>query len=260
MDVGIDRRAFLSRVSVAAALGAAGSVALPKVGWAAAPVRSQADPAAMEVRPEALSDVTELTIAEAAALFRRGKLTPEQLVEAYLDRIFAFDATYQAFNLVLAEEALAAARATGSRPRGPSALQGIPLAIKDNYFTAGVLTTANSYLFQDFAPPFDATAIARLKEAGGIVLGKTQMGPLATTRATTPDGRITTVNAWTPANPATNPGGGPHPGRRPRWQDGWRPPASAPRRGGRSRHRPTLKTSPASSRRWVACPSMGSSP
>jgi Asp-tRNA(Asn)/Glu-tRNA(Gln) amidotransferase A subunit family amidase len=56
-------------------------------------------------------------------------------------------------------------------------------------------------------PAYDATAVARLKAAGGIVLGKTQMGPLATTRATTPNGVVTTVNAWTPTNPGTDPGG-----------------------------------------------------
>lgn len=68
-------------------------------------------------------------------------------------------------------------------------------------------TTANSYLFQDFVPPYDATAVAKLKVNGGIVMGKTQMGPLATTRATTPSGVVTTVNAWTPTNPGTDPGG-----------------------------------------------------
>jgi hypothetical protein len=49
-------------------------------------------------------------------------------------------------------------------------LLGIPLAIKDNYYTAGVLTTANSYIFETFVPTFDATAVARLKAAGAIIL------------------------------------------------------------------------------------------
>jgi Asp-tRNA(Asn)/Glu-tRNA(Gln) amidotransferase A subunit family amidase len=107
---------------------------------------------------------------------------------------------------VAGDEALAAARKLAHRgPRGP--LRGIPLAIKDNYYTAGLPTTANSYLFDGFVPPFDATAVARLRAHGAIVLGKTQMGPLATTRATTPDGVITTVNAWTPTDPAIDPGG-----------------------------------------------------
>jgi aspartyl-tRNA(Asn)/glutamyl-tRNA(Gln) amidotransferase subunit A len=206
MDTRVDRRSFLHRAGALAAAATVGTVALPAVAYAGpsagAPALRSPD---VPVRPEALKDVTELTIAEAATLIRTGRLRPEKLLEAYLDRIGAFDATYQAFNLVLADEALARARALG-RSRG-GALHGIPLAIKDNYYTRGIPTTANSYLFEKFVPPFDATAVVRLKAAGGIVLGKTQMGPLATTRATTPDGRITTVNAWTPADPSVDPGG-----------------------------------------------------
>ncbi len=81
------------------------------------------------------------------------------------------------------------------------------MAIKDNYFTKGVPTTANSTIFADFVPAYDATAYARLNAAGGIMLGKGQMGPLATTRATLPKGTITTVNAWTPGDPLVDPGG-----------------------------------------------------
>ncbi|TDC52282.1 amidase [Jiangella ureilytica] len=210
-DVHVDRRSFLARMAVLGAGAAvAGTVGLPQVAYSG-PVatRSGSSPhpdAYAEPRPEAVADLTELTIAEAAWLIRAGRLRPEALVEAHLERIAAFDGTYQAFNLVLAEQATAAARALRrGRYHGP--LHGIPLAIKDNYYTAGVATTANSYVFADFVPPFDATAVARLTTAGGIVLGKTQMGPLATTRATTPDGVVTTVNAWTPSNPSTNPGG-----------------------------------------------------
>lgn len=195
------RRAFLART---AALGLGAAVALPAVAEAA-PAAAQGE-VDVEPREAARHDLTELTVAEAATLIRRGRLDPAELLEAYLDRIEAFDGTYRAFNLVRAKDALAEARAARrTRPRGP--LHGIPLAIKDNYFTAGVPTTANSFLFADFVPPEDATAVARLRSAGGIVLGKTQMGPLATTRATTPSGEVTTVNAWAPARPEVNPGG-----------------------------------------------------
>ncbi|TDD65220.1 amidase [Jiangella aurantiaca] len=195
---------------LSAGAAVAGTVGLPQVAFAgpAAP-RSRTGPhtdASTSPRPEAVADPTELTIAEAAYLLRAGTLRAETLLEAYLERIAAYDDVYQAFNLVLTEQAAAAARALRrGHYRGP--LHGIPLAIKDNYYTAGVRTTANSYVFADFVPPFDATSVAKLTAAGGIVLGKTQMGPLATTRATTPDGMVTTVNAWTPENPSTNPGG-----------------------------------------------------
>ncbi len=107
---------------------------------------------------------------------------------------------------MLADEARAAARSLDLRGEKPP-LFGAPIAVKDNYYTAGVRTTANSYIFEDFVPTFDATGVARLKAAGAIIIGKTQMGPLATTRATTPDGVVTTVNAWTPNTPSVNPGG-----------------------------------------------------
>ncbi|MDG4824665.1 amidase [Asanoa sp. WMMD1127] len=203
-DRTVDRRAFLARVGTLAAVTTAGGVARPAVASAAArhrPGDGLDNPNAyVRPRPEALADPTELTIAEAAWLIRERRLRPEELLAAYLARIAAFDDTYQAFNLVVATTA---ARAAGGR----GALRGIPLAIKDNYWTQGVRTTANSWLFREFVPPQDATAVARLKAAGAIVLGKTQMGPLATTRATTPDGVVTTVNAWTPTNPDTDPGG-----------------------------------------------------
>ncbi len=183
----VDRRAFLAR---AAALGA--GTALPAIA-SATPVSATAAPPDVEPRSH---DLTELTIAEAATLIRRGRLDPDDLLAAYRARIDRFDGVYQAFNHVAA-------------PRRPKrgVLHGIPLAIKDNYFTEGLPTTANSFLFEGFTPPYDATAVARLRAAGAVVIGKTQMGPLATTRATTPDGRITTVNAWAPSRPEVNPGG-----------------------------------------------------
>lgn len=202
-DRHVDRRSFLTRMSVLAAVGAS-SVSLPAVAHAVPHTAPSA--VAVGIPAAALADITELTLAEAATLISRGRLTPERLVEAYLDRIGAFDDTYQAWNLVVADAALARARSLTAPPRR-ALLYGVPLAVKDNYFTAGVETTASSFAFQGFVPEFDATAVARLLSAGAVVLGKTQMGPLATTRATTPAGVVTTVNAWTPNDPATNPGG-----------------------------------------------------
>src|SRR5882757_5353961 len=204
----LNRRTFLASTSAVAAattLATVGSVAVAPAAAAASPAFTLPD---VPVRAAARKDPTEATLAEAATLLRSGKLTATELVQAHLDRITQFDAVYQAFAEVTGDAALAAARQADRTPhskRGP--LAGIPLCIKDNYFTAGVPTRANSFIFADFVPDTDATAVARLKAAGGIVLGKGQMGPLATTRATTPNGTITTVNAWTPDNIATDPGG-----------------------------------------------------
>ncbi len=152
------------------------------------------------------ADLTELTLAEAARLLRDGDVGAVELVEAYLARIGRWDPRYQAFNTVVSQAALEAAR-TADRTRGRAPLTGVPLAIKDNYFTAGVRTTANSFIFEDFVPDFDATSWARLRDAGAILLGKTQMGPLATTAASTPTGERTTVNAWAPYHDNVSPGG-----------------------------------------------------
>lgn len=215
----LNRRSFLARSAAVTAALAGGTLVTTAPTAAAIPVATAAPdrtPDALRtittlyrsrratVRPEALADPTEATIAELAYLYSRRELTPVDVVQAHLDRISAFDGTYRAFNLVLAEQALAAARAAG---RQTTALSAVPMAVKDNYYTAGVPTTASSIVFADFVPAYDATSVARLRAAGAVVMGKTQMGPLATTRATLPNGTVTTVNAWTPQDPSVNPGG-----------------------------------------------------
>ncbi|MCU1655872.1 MAG: putative amidase, partial [Pseudonocardiales bacterium] len=206
----INRRVFLTRSATVAA-GTAAVTALPLRAGTPAEAAPASDQSAhpylprIEVRPAAKADPTEATIAEAATLLRQGRLTAVDLVDAHLARIAKFDSVYQAFNTVTADSARAEARAADKRLTG--VLSGIPLCIKDNYYTAGVRTTANSFIFQSFVPPYNATSVARLKAAGAIVLGKGQMGPLATTRATAPNGTITTVNAWTPGDPSIDPGG-----------------------------------------------------
>ncbi|WP_329125680.1 amidase [Streptomyces sp. NBC_01465] len=203
MSRSLNRRTFLAS-SAAAATG----IALPQA--AEARTSSASHPLAVpdiEVREAARQDPTEATVAEAVVLMRGGKLTSAALTQAYLERIAAYGSTYQAYAEVTGDAALAAARRADRRGGAHGILKGIPLCIKDNYFTAGVPTRCNSFIFQDFVPDHDATAVARLTAAGGIVLGKGQMGPLATTRATTPDGTVTTVNAWTPDDPSVDPGG-----------------------------------------------------
>lgn len=209
-DTTLDRRRFLLRFAAVTAATSAAVAIAPRLARASSftvpPELMDPDAFATDIHVSNVTDLTELTLAEAAKLIKARQIKSIDLVEAYLARIDTYEGTYKAFNTVLASEArnLAnAVRITGNNP----ALLGIPLAIKDNYYTAGVRTTANSYIFESFVPTFDATAVARLKAAGGIVLGKMQMGPLATTRATTPDGIVTTVNAWTPNTPAIDPGG-----------------------------------------------------
>ena len=209
-DRNFDRRVFLERMGALTAAAAAGSTFSPAAVGAypavPAPGPTPSDRGLPDPRSIHATDPWEMTVAELAALIRARSLSPADVVEAYLKRIEAFDGTLKAFNAVTADAARAEAlRLQGTPWSGP--LHGIPLAMKDNFFTRGVPTTANSHLFRDFVPGYDATAWARLREAGAILLGKTQMGPLATTRATTPDGVVTTRSAWAPHDPAVDPGG-----------------------------------------------------
>jgi len=116
-----------------------------------------------------------LGIAAAYPLIRAGELSPVDLVEAYLARIAAIDSRVHAYIHVAAERARAAAReatreiAAGGW-RGP--LHGIPYAVKDNYDVAGLPATAGSRLRLHHVPVQDAALVARLRDAGAILLGK----------------------------------------------------------------------------------------
>ena len=128
------------------------------------------------------TDPTDLSIAEAQRLVRRGDLSPLDLVEAYVARIRRLDPQLNAFVTVTEERAVERARTletelAGGRWRGP--LHGIPIALKDNIDTAGVLTTAASAVFADRVPDEDAEVVTRLEAAGAIVLGKLNMHEFA---------------------------------------------------------------------------------
>lgn len=121
-------------------------------------------------------ELTGLTVTRAARLLRARKISAVELTRAALERIQALDGTLKAFITVTADLALAQARradreiAKGTY-RGP--LHGIPLSLKDIYSTKGIRTTAGSRILADFVPDTDATATARLAEAGAVLLGKT---------------------------------------------------------------------------------------
>src|SRR5262245_48443033 len=117
--------------------------------------------------------LADLTISELGARFRRGEATPTQATEAYLARIDALDGELRAFLTVTRAQALGQAAAADARfrsggPRGP--LDGVPVALKDVLCTRGVRTTCGSKILEQFVPPYDAAAVARLVEAGAVVL------------------------------------------------------------------------------------------
>jgi aspartyl-tRNA(Asn)/glutamyl-tRNA(Gln) amidotransferase subunit A len=129
-----------------------------------------------------IDDLHYQSINELAASIRSGELSPVTLTETYLERIDSLNDSLHAFVEVTADAALAAAKVAekeiaGGDYRGP--MHGIGFALKDNYDTEGVRTTACSKLFIDRVPERDSTVSARFKAAGAILLGKLTMSELA---------------------------------------------------------------------------------
>src|SRR5262245_119190 len=127
-------------------------------------------------------DLVFLGAAQQAALVRDKQLSPVELVNAYLARIDRLDGRLRAYITVCRESAVAAARrAEEAVTRGESlgVLHGIPFAVKDQFATRGVRTTAGSRILADNIPEEDATVVARLCAAGGILLGKLNLTEFA---------------------------------------------------------------------------------
>ncbi len=140
----------------------------------------------------------ELTIHAALEGMRSGEFTSVQLTQALLDRIAAVDGNVKAYLRVTAEKALAQAeKADRRRAAGDDApLLGAPLAIKDVLATSGVETTCGSRILQGFMPPYTATAVARLNDAGMVMLGKTNTDEFAMGSSTENNAFFTTHNPW----------------------------------------------------------------
>lgn len=119
-----------------------------------------------------------LDMSELSLLLHSGKISPVEVTQAQLARIEQLDGKLSSYACVAAEQALAQARQAEvelrrGECRGP--LHGVPIAVKDLFWTQGIPTTAGTTIYRDFLPPEDATAVARLKDAGAVILGKLRM-------------------------------------------------------------------------------------
>lgn len=145
-----------------------------------------------------MAELHWLTIHEARVMLRKGEISAVELTQSALDRVLAIDNHVRAFVSLQPEEALAqAAAADRRRANGEDApLLGIPLAIKDVLCTKGVATTCGSRILENFVPPFDATAVAKLRAAGAVLLGKTNTDEFAMGSSTEYSAFFTTGNPW----------------------------------------------------------------
>ena len=128
------------------------------------------------------SELHYATIESLAGLIERREVSPVEVTEALLRRIQALDARLGAFITITADLAMSEARQAAQEIqrgayRGP--LHGVPISLKDLYDTAGVRTTSGSLIRSDYVPTEDATCVARLRQAGAIVVGKTNLHEFA---------------------------------------------------------------------------------
>ncbi|QDF97338.1 Asp-tRNA(Asn)/Glu-tRNA(Gln) amidotransferase GatCAB subunit A [Azoarcus sp. DD4] len=139
----------------------------------------------------------DLELAEVATLLRERAVSPVELTRHMFGRIRALDGRLHAYARLMEDEALqtatqAEAEIAAGRYRGP--LHGVPVAVKDLFWTRGTVTAAGTTVFADFVPDEDATVVRRLREAGAVILGKLQMteGAFATHHPTL----VPPVNPW----------------------------------------------------------------
>ena len=142
-----------------------------------------------------------LSVSEAAEQIRNQQLSPTAYAGELLERIDTHEPALQAWVTIDREEVLSTARQREQELASGTAsgiMHGVPVGLKDIFYTAGMKTTACSRIYADFVPDYDATCVARLKEAGAIILGKAVTTEFATSDPSP------TRNPW---NAAHTPGG-----------------------------------------------------
>ncbi|HET9728007.1 MAG TPA: Asp-tRNA(Asn)/Glu-tRNA(Gln) amidotransferase subunit GatA [Acidimicrobiia bacterium] len=144
-----------------------------------------------------------MTATEIAADVRAGKRSARDVLEEHLARIDQREEEIHAFNLVMRDQARADADAV-DRGERPGPLAGVPVALKDNMCTRGIPTTCSSRILDGWRPPYDATVVTRLRDAGAVIVGKTNLDEFAMGSSTENSAFGPTRN---PHDPTRVPGG-----------------------------------------------------
>lgn len=144
-------------------------------------------------------DIRSMSALEIGAAIREKKITVREVTECYLSAIESTDGDLHCYNTVCKEAALARADEVqkgidGGRYTSP--LAGVPVGVKDNICTKGILTTCSSKILENFIPPYDATVVKRLRNAGMVMLGKLNMDEFAMGSTTETSATGVTHNPW----------------------------------------------------------------
>lgn len=156
-------------------------------------------------------DIKSLTISKVKEDLKEKKYSAVELAKAYLERIKLLEPKLNSFVTVTEDEALKNAKSADEKLSNGSDLPllGIPISIKDNFSTNGILTTASSKVLNNYIPPYDATVVKKLKEAGMVLLGKTNMDAFAHGSSTETSDFGPSKNPWNTNHlPGGSSGGG----------------------------------------------------